>query len=264
LKQPKQLGRQNAFPEDSETDTLAWIQHETEKSQPSTRTNILHDCSGEFGKAVIREWVDSFLIRHKDEMAETISRLQADGRLQVPQEFVLGTINGIEEAVHGCTRDLVFNLDEVGVSEWEDRKSKKVVVPLAMSSQIIHREVNRNLKHITVITCIATSGEHVIPYAITSQESDDLRKALRNKGIKFGQRLILKKNQKAYINSKSFAEYIKSTFIPHITRIHAARGIEQEDAVLLTNNCPSHLTSDVMDLLDTAKVRTVGFAPYTT
>jgi hypothetical protein len=30
--------------------------------------------------------------------------------------------------VQGCIHDLVFNLDEIGVSEWEDRKSKKVVV----------------------------------------------------------------------------------------------------------------------------------------
>jgi hypothetical protein len=27
----------------------------------------------------------------------------------------------MEEAVQGCVRDLVFNLDELGVSEWEDR-----------------------------------------------------------------------------------------------------------------------------------------------
>jgi hypothetical protein len=89
----------------------------------------------------------------------------------------------MEEVVHGCVRDLVLNLDEVGVSEWEDRKSKKVVVPTAMSSQTFHHGVHRNLKHITIITCVAVSEEHVIPYTITSQESDDLRQTLRKKGI---------------------------------------------------------------------------------
>jgi hypothetical protein len=76
----------------------------------------------------------------------------------------------MEETVQGCIRDLVFAQDEVGVgvSEWEERKSKKVVVPTAMGSRTIYHGVNRNLKHITVMTCVARSGEHVIPYIITS------------------------------------------------------------------------------------------------
>jgi hypothetical protein len=33
--------------------------------------------------------------------------------------------------VHGCLAQLVFNLDEVGISDWEDRQSKKLVVPVS-------------------------------------------------------------------------------------------------------------------------------------
>jgi hypothetical protein len=87
-----------------------------------------------------------------------------------------------------------------------------------------------------------------IHYDVTSQESDGLREALRKNGIdiEFGRHLILKKSQKPYANSKSFAEYLKLTFIPHVTRICAKRGIEQEDIVLLMDNCPSHLSSLAM------------------
>jgi hypothetical protein len=59
LKPPKQCDRHNALPEDSQPDILAWIQHQAEKSQPSTRTNILHYCSSNFGKGVTREPVGS-------------------------------------------------------------------------------------------------------------------------------------------------------------------------------------------------------------
>jgi hypothetical protein len=81
--------------------------------------------------------VDSFLLRDNDELAETISKPQEDARLQIPREFLLGTINEIEEVMQSCVCELVFNLNEVGigVSEWEDRKSKKVVVPTAMGSK---------------------------------------------------------------------------------------------------------------------------------
>jgi hypothetical protein len=91
----------------------------------------------------------------------------------------------MEEAVHGCVCDLVFDLDEIGVSEWEDRKSMKVVVPTSMGRQRIHDEVNRNLKHITVITCVAMRGKYVILYIMMSQESDDSQRALRKKSIEF-------------------------------------------------------------------------------
>jgi hypothetical protein len=45
-----------------------------------------------------------------------------------------------------------------------------------------------------VRTCAETSGEHVVPYIIASQESDELLEALRKKGIEFGRHLILKKH----------------------------------------------------------------------
>jgi hypothetical protein len=208
--------------------------------------------------------VDSFFICHKDDLAETISKPQEYVRLQVPREFLLGTMSGMNDVVQSCIRDLVFNLDEVEVAEWENHKSKQVVFPSATSSQTIHHEVNQNLKHITVITYIAASGQYIISYIIMLQESDGLREALRTKGIAFGRHLILKKNQKPYVNNKSFAEYIKSTFRPRTTRIHAGMGIEQENAVLLLDNCPSYLISDVRDLLSTVRVRVVAFVPHTT
>jgi hypothetical protein len=111
----------------------------------------------------------------------------------------------------------------------------KVVVRTVMGNKMIHHGVNRNLKHIPVIICVAASPKQVVPDTIPSQESDHLREELRKKGIEFayGRHLILKKSQKPSVISKSFAEHVKSTFIPHVTRIRAERGIEQENAVLL-------------------------------
>jgi hypothetical protein len=38
----------------------------------------------------------------------------------------------MQEALNGRQTDFVFNLDEVGISEWKDRKSKEVVVLVGM------------------------------------------------------------------------------------------------------------------------------------
>jgi hypothetical protein len=146
------------------------IKPKSSNHRSSTRTNILHYCASKFGKVITRGWVDSFVIWHQNELTEMISKPQENAPLQVHREFLLGITGEMDEAVQSCVCDLVFNLDEVGVgvSEWEGRKSKTVVVSAVRGNQAIHHGVNRNLKHIIVITYVATSGKHVIPYIITS------------------------------------------------------------------------------------------------
>jgi hypothetical protein len=50
-------------------------------------------------------------------LPETISKSQEGARQQVPRELLLGTISGTEDAVHDYIHDLVFSLDEIGLSE---------------------------------------------------------------------------------------------------------------------------------------------------
>jgi hypothetical protein len=61
-------------------------------------------------------------------LAETKSTPQEDARLEISRIFLDKTVRCLGEYVHGMKAELVFNLDEVGVSEWEDRKDKKVAV----------------------------------------------------------------------------------------------------------------------------------------
>jgi hypothetical protein len=42
--------------------------------------------------------------------------------------FLDETILAMNEAVHMRPSDSVFNLNEMGISEWEDRRSKRAVV----------------------------------------------------------------------------------------------------------------------------------------
>jgi hypothetical protein len=45
------------------------------------------------------------------------------------------TIRRMQKTLHGCPDGWVFHLDEVGVSDWEDRKPKRVVDPITVSAQ---------------------------------------------------------------------------------------------------------------------------------
>jgi hypothetical protein len=75
---------------------------------------------------------------------------------KVPRVFLDETICYLREFVQVMKEELVFDLDEVGMSDWEDRKDKKVVVPAALDSQMIYHRVSRNVRHISIIACIST------------------------------------------------------------------------------------------------------------
>jgi hypothetical protein len=55
------------------------------------------------------------------------------------------------QTIQGCVVELVFNLDEVGISDWDHRKTKKVIALAAVFGQKKHHGVSRKVKHISVI-----------------------------------------------------------------------------------------------------------------
>jgi hypothetical protein len=87
---------------------------------------------------------------------------------------------------------------------------------------------------------------------------------LQKHGIELGGHLIMQGSQKAHVNVKIFGQHVKSTFLPYAAELRSEREIEQDEAALLICNCPSYLTSEVMDVLTTAMVRIATFTSRTT
>jgi hypothetical protein len=89
-----------------------------------------------------------------------MSSPQEDLSLRVPREFLNFTIEQIKAHCHGLPVDLFFNLDEVGISDWEDRKPKTVVISISMKDEKIHRGMDRSLQHVSVIVCVTATDEN--------------------------------------------------------------------------------------------------------
>jgi hypothetical protein len=139
--------------------------------------------------------------------------------------------------------ELVFNLDEVGISDWEDRKTKTVIVPAAMRAQTIHHEISRTVKHISVIACVSAAEESLTSYIITSQASRPVREQLKKHGVQFGTYFVLRSNPKPSINAKSFLDDIRTVFLPNLAELRTLDGFAEETGVLLMDNRPSHVMS---------------------
>jgi hypothetical protein len=109
-----------------------------------------------------------FLLRHKLELLETTSRPQENRRLEILRSFLDTMIESLHEHQSSSCAELVFSVDEVGISEWEDRAWWKVIVPVSMTGQTIHQSIHCNLKHIFVISCVSAAGESLIPFMVSS------------------------------------------------------------------------------------------------
>jgi hypothetical protein len=96
----------------------------------------------------------------KAELFETVSRPQENTRLEILRLFLDRIVERLKQRVPSCCAELVLNLDEVGISEWEDRVRGKVIVRISMSRPTIHDGVHRNLKQVSVRCSESAGGIH--------------------------------------------------------------------------------------------------------
>jgi Fe2+ transport system protein FeoA len=158
----------------------------------------------------------------------------------------------MKDGVENCPAELVFHLDEVRFSEWEDRKDKKVMAPVSTASQTVHHAVSRNVKHLSIVMCISASGACLTPYILSSQATGPVQQRLVQTGFRSGRAVIFQQRPRADLNG------------PHLMRVRTQNNLLDEEAVRLMGNCPSHLMQEVLGLLNNARVRIVTFAPHTT
>jgi hypothetical protein len=74
----------------------------------------------------------------------------------------------------------------------------------------------------------------------------------------------MKSNAKLCINAGIFLDYVQTVFLLNIAEARRLDEFAKEIAVLLMDNCRSHITSDLIALLTEARVRGITLAPHTT
>jgi hypothetical protein len=76
----------------SEAELLEWIDAQAEKCNPVTRTDLRHYCQVKDSILISRGWIESFILRHRDDLTETKTMPQEGRRLKVPCVFLDETI----------------------------------------------------------------------------------------------------------------------------------------------------------------------------
>jgi hypothetical protein len=183
--------------------------------------------------------------------------------LEVPQTFLQRTVQHLNKYVQGCATELVFNFDEIGILDWEDRKTRNIVAQVTIHDQMIHHGISGNVTHISVIACLFPTGKSLLPYIITLQDFSSVQQQLKQPSVGFGMHLVLKSDLKPYINVEKFFDSIRIVILSNLGELLALDEFAGEMAVLLMDNCSSHIDSDVIGLLTEGRVRVTIFALHT-
>ena len=77
-----------------------------------------------------------------------------DNRLNSNIIEIEENINNLRRSIIGIPIEFLFKLDEMGVSEYEDGRSKTVIVPINYSNCTAPYPVSRKEKHCTCLACI--------------------------------------------------------------------------------------------------------------
>jgi hypothetical protein len=116
------------------------------------------------------------------------------------------TLNALQTHANEQFCGLVFNLDEMGVSEWEERKSREVVIPMDMKGLLIRHKVLRTISHLIVLTCVAESGNALCPVIVTwGKVLYDIYEGGHCPGNDF----LIGRNAKPYVDRAIFEPFIR-------------------------------------------------------
>jgi hypothetical protein len=205
-------------------------------------------------------WVYFFITRHSDSVMQTTGSLQEAPRLTVPYVFLEQHLELLRSVCEGKYADLVFNLDEAGCGDYEDRSDFQTIVPKRFATKVIHYPVERKFGHSTILACIAASGDSLTPLIIAPPADDAQIWAL---GYRPNEDFSIRHAKQCYVTKEIFLEYINDIFIPYVSNLHSMEEYAHETAILLMDNLSSHCTPDVLQLLAQHRILAITFPPHT-
>jgi hypothetical protein len=97
----------------------------------------------------------SFLSRHSQDVKRATISPQELRCLQIPRRYLQGYIDLLRTYVPLVPSELLFNIDETGLSDWEKRQPKPVLVNAECENQQLHYPVDRGIRQQTLVCWIS-------------------------------------------------------------------------------------------------------------
>ena len=256
----KTHGRPLSLVVENENLLVAQILSKRDTSEFMTIPEIIKYVEEAFKLTITRGWVNSFVFRYKDDLKKSVITAQDQLRLQVPRVYLEEYLDLIEVIIEATPAELVYNIDETGLSDWEEKKPKTVIVPARIPDDELHYPVNRGIRHITLVVTISAGGDAFFPLVVTSDPSLENVFQL---GIRRDIDLSLTVAGSSYISKEIFKDLIINKFIPQVQNDRESSGLKDAPAILFYDNCSSHLDDEMLRILAENLIIVITYPPHT-
>jgi hypothetical protein len=96
-------------------------------------------------------WIQKFLSRHSASVAKAVISPQEFPHLQTSRYYLDKYISLLKAYIPLVPSELTFHLDETRLSDWEERRSKPVLVAADAASRPLHYSVGRGIRYETLL-----------------------------------------------------------------------------------------------------------------
>jgi hypothetical protein len=126
-------------------------------------------------------------------------------RLWIPGEYLNDYISLIKKYVPLVSAELTLNSDETCFSDWEERKTKSVIIPFHASSSTLHCPIHRAIRYHTLLCCVSAFRDVYSPLLIVPHPR---ARRIFEKGIRENIDLKLEIRQVPYVDAELFNQYV--------------------------------------------------------
>jgi hypothetical protein len=165
----------------------------------------------------------------------------------------------IKNYVSKIPAELIFNIDETGLSDWEERKEKMVFVPSAHIDSTLHYPINRSVRHQTHMCCISAAGDAYFPLLIAPNRG---AQKIFETGIHRDIDIMMENRKPAYGTAEIFRTYIETVFFPAIAANKKLPGCRNKPAILFCGNWACHCSEDILIEFARHGVLVLSYPPH--
>jgi hypothetical protein len=251
---PQPLGCHQALEFNVETAIVILLLEAFRNGKAMTPKELLQIVRERYNPKLAKGWVHSFIGRHLDELQLARSFPHEDTCMTVPRAY-------LEQHIDGKFWELMFNLNEVGSSDWEDRKPKRVIVPRHILPDDVYHSVQRRYRHVTLLACVSAAGDTVTLMVISGAA---IRDSIWRTRRRQNEDVLLRPQSRGYSDGDLFHEYLSGALIPHVANLHKNLAFGTETAILSMDSAPAHKSEHALRLLGENTTLAVVFPAHTT
>jgi hypothetical protein len=248
-----------ALDPDQEADIVRFIRELFRSQNYATQRDMLTCVDERFKKTLTYRSMTRFLDRHKSEMSGVTAVRQEKVTLEVPRSYFEEYLTLIKKIVPIIPTELLYNLDETGFSEWENRRGEPVLVPTQEQESTLHYPVDRSVRHDILFCCVTASKDSYCPMVITPTAST--RKHF-DTGVRHHIDPIIEVRQPAYTAAELFHRYITEVFFPALETNPQLPGCENKLCILFCDNCSIHCQDQLLKEFAEIGVAVVTYSPH--